>query len=142
MDIKPVRTKADHRAAVERVLALGKAYNGLSKASKDEYRVLSDLIFAYEARQPPRFDRPTAREAIAYALETMGLERKDVYDLFGGRSHLSSILNGHEGIPNSRLLDISERLHISLETLLNTGKLTKRKNAGAKRSRAQTSSPA
>jgi len=59
--ITPIRTEADHKAALERIDALMDAEAGSAEA--DELSVLADLVEAYEARRFP-IELPTPVEAI------------------------------------------------------------------------------
>lgn len=64
--ITPIRTEADHKAALARIDALMDAVAGTSDA--DELSVLADLVEAYEAKHFP-IELPTPIEAIRFRME-------------------------------------------------------------------------
>lgn len=51
MDIQPIRTDADHEAALERIAALMSAAAGTSEG--DELDILATLVEAYEQKHFP-----------------------------------------------------------------------------------------
>ena len=71
--ITPLRTEADHRAALARIDALMDAEVGSPDA--DELSVLADLVQAYEAKHFP-IELPTPVEAIRFRMEQAGLEAR------------------------------------------------------------------
>jgi HTH-type transcriptional regulator / antitoxin HigA len=64
-DLKPIRTKADYKAALAEVERLWGAKSG---TEGDRLDVLATLIDAYEARQYP-MDPPDPIEAIQFRME-------------------------------------------------------------------------
>ena len=76
--VKPIRTEADHEAAIKEVEALWGAANGTSKG--DRLDVLATLIDAYEARRYP-MDPPDPVEAIKFRMQQQGMTRKDLEDI-------------------------------------------------------------
>ena len=75
MDIKPIRTPADHRAALKEIERLwDKAQPGTPKGEK--FEVLSTLVDAYE-REHVEIAAPDPIEAIRFRMEQEGLTTKD-----------------------------------------------------------------
>jgi hypothetical protein len=70
IDVKPIRSAADHRAAMAEVKRLWGAKNGTPNG--DRLDVLATLIDAYEAQHEP-IDRPDPIEAIQFRMEQQGL---------------------------------------------------------------------
>ena len=64
--ITPIRTEADHKAALARIDALMDAEIGSPEV--DELSVLADLVEAYEAKHFP-IDLPTPEEAALFRAE-------------------------------------------------------------------------
>ena len=140
-------TKENYEQAMARFAELGRRYDNLSADHMREYQVWADLISCYEADARGYFaavPAMTAQEAVAYAMETMGLRRRDIATHFGGESHLSTFLSGKGRIPRDRLAAISKALHVPVETLLRDPKPPKRAvvaRAKVSRARTSTSSP-
>ncbi len=88
--IKPIRTAADHRAALKEVEQLMDAPAG--GAAADRLEVLSILVADYEERHFP-IDPPHPLEAIKFRLEQMGLTRGDLARVLGSRARVSEVLN-------------------------------------------------
>lgn len=75
MHIKPIKTKADYKAALKTVEGLMNAKAGTREG--DELDVLVPLIEAYERQHFP-MDLPDAVEAIKFRMEKQGLTAKDL----------------------------------------------------------------
>jgi len=75
MEIKPIRSKADHRAALKEIEALMSARQGTPEGERLD--VLVTLVEAYE-RTHYRLDLPDPIEAIKFRMEQHGLKRKDL----------------------------------------------------------------
>src|SRR6266480_1704083 len=86
-ELKPIRTKADYKAALAEVERLWGAKSGTSKG--DRLDVLATLIDAYETRHYP-MDPPDPIEAIQFRMEQQGLSRKDLEPMIGTRARRRS----------------------------------------------------
>jgi HTH-type transcriptional regulator / antitoxin HigA len=73
-DLKPIRSKADHREALAEAESLWGSKSGTLKG--DRLDVLAMLIDADEAEHYP-MDPPDPIEAIKFRMEQQGLSRKD-----------------------------------------------------------------
>jgi HTH-type transcriptional regulator / antitoxin HigA len=89
MDIRPIRTKANYRAALKEVERLWDAEPG-SKAG-DRVEVLVTLIEAYEAKHYP-IPAPDPIAAIEFMMDQKGLTRRDLEPALGSRGRVSEIL--------------------------------------------------
>jgi HTH-type transcriptional regulator/antitoxin HigA len=92
MDIRPIRTDDDHRAALAEISACWGAPEG-SEAG-DKLDVLVALVESYEARRWPiesdeRFD---PIDVLHYAIEELGHTQSELAELLGSRSRASEIL--------------------------------------------------
>ena len=107
IEVKPIRSAADHRAAMAAVKRLWGSKSGTPDG--DRLDVLATLIDAYEAQHEP-IDRPDPIEAIRFRMEQQGLTRKDLEPLIGTRTRVSEVLN------RKRTLSIGmiRRLHAEL----------------------------
>jgi HTH-type transcriptional regulator/antitoxin HigA len=108
MRIQPVRTEAEHDAAVARITQLLGAE--LGTAASDELEVLATLVDAYEARQFP-MNTPDPLTIIKFQMEQKGLTRKDLEPMIGSRARVSEILTGRRALT----LPMIRRLHADLD---------------------------
>ena len=82
MNIRPIRTRTDHAAALRRIDQIMDAAPGTPEA--DELDVLATLVEAFEDRHFP-IDDPDPLAAIQFRMEQMGLTRRDLEPLIGSR---------------------------------------------------------
>jgi len=75
MQIRPIKTKADHRAALKEVERLMDAKPGTTAG--DRLEVLTTLIDRYESDHEPN-EPPDPIEALLYHMESRGLTRRDL----------------------------------------------------------------
>src|ERR1700677_733405 len=108
MQIQPVRTDAEHDAAVARITQLMGAEPG-TKAS-DELEILVTLVDAYEANHFP-INTPNPVTVIKFQMEQQGLRRKDLEPMIGSRARVSEILTGKRALT----LPMIRRLHHGLK---------------------------
>src|ERR1700694_4642275 len=88
-DLKPIRTKADYKAALAEVERLWGAKSGTPKG--DRLDVLATLIDVYETQHYP-MDPPDPIDAIQFRMEQQGLTRKDLEPLIGTRARAAEIM--------------------------------------------------
>jgi HTH-type transcriptional regulator/antitoxin HigA len=117
ISVRPVKTARDYHQALKRIEALMNAVPGTRAG--DELDVLVTLVEAYEAKHHRVFP-PDPVEAIKFRMEQMGLTRKELEPLIGGRGRVSEVLSRRRSLS----LDMIRRLHaelaIPLESLLGT----------------------
>jgi HTH-type transcriptional regulator/antitoxin HigA len=114
-DIKPIRSEADHEAALAEVERLWGAKIGTPEG--DRLDVLATLIDAYEAEHSP-IDPPDPIEAIKFRMEQQGLTRKDLEEIVGSRTRIAEVLNRKRGLSIGMIRRLHERLGISAEVLI------------------------
>src|SRR5262249_34348863 len=95
IEIKPIRTKADHKAALAEIEPLWDANDNSPEA--DRLDVLTTLVEAYEASHYP-IDPPNPIEAIKFRMEQGGLTRADLVDMIGPRNRVAEVLNGKRAL--------------------------------------------
>jgi len=115
MRIQPIRTDADHAAALRRIDELMDAELGTPEA--DELDVLATLVEAYEDRHFPVFD-PDPLAAIQFRMDQLGLTRKDLEPLLGSRGRVSEVLNGRRALSLQMIRRLHRELGIPLESLV------------------------
>lgn len=79
-EIKPIRTEADHAAALREIDRLWGSKAGTPDG--DRLDVLATLVDAYEAERRP-IDPPDPVEAIKFRMDQLGLTRKDLEGIIG-----------------------------------------------------------
>ena len=114
-DLKPIRTEADHQAAIEQVAELWGAAVGTAEG--DRLDVLVTLIDAWEAVHEP-MDPPDPVEAIRFRMEQQGLTRKDLEGVIGTRTRIAEVLNGKRSLSIGMIRRLHERLGIPAEILI------------------------
>ncbi len=114
-EVRPIRTDADHEAALEQIAALWGAAVGTPDG--DRLDVLATLIDAYEARRYP-MDPPDPIDAIRFRMDQQGLTRRDLEGVIGTRTRIAEVLNGKRGLSIGMIRRLHERLGISAEVLI------------------------
>jgi HTH-type transcriptional regulator / antitoxin HigA len=118
MRIQPVRTEAEHDAAVARITQLMGAE--LSTAASDELEILVTLVDAYEAKHFP-MNTPDPMTIIKFQMEQQGLTRKDLEPMIGSRARVSEILTGKRALTLPMIRRLHADLGIPVELLVGTG---------------------
>lgn len=114
-DLKPIRSEADHEAALAEVERLWGAKSGTPRG--DRLDVLATLIEVYEAKHYP-MDPPDPIEAIRFRMEQQGLTRKDLEPIFGTRNRASEVFNRKRGLSIEMIRNLHDQLGISAEVLI------------------------
>jgi HTH-type transcriptional regulator / antitoxin HigA len=114
-EVKPIRTKRDHEAALKEVERLWGTKAGTSEG--DRLDVLATLIDAYETEHYP-VDPPDPVEAIEFRMEQQGLTRRDLEEIIGTRTRIAEVLNRKRGLSIAMIRRLHERLGISAEVLI------------------------
>ena len=115
MDIKPIRTKADHKAALKAVELLMDAR--ANTPAGDRLDVLVTLIEAYERFHYP-MEYPDPVEAIKFAMEQRGLVAKDLEPMIGRLNRVYEVLNRKRGLTLKMIWRLHQGLGIPAESLL------------------------
>jgi HTH-type transcriptional regulator / antitoxin HigA len=114
MEIRPIRTKADYRAALREVERLWEADPGTLDG--DRVDVLATLIEAYEAKHFP-VPAPDPIEAIEFMMEQKGLTRRDLEPAIGSRGRVSEVLTRKRPLTLPMVRALGKLLNIPLEVL-------------------------
>lgn len=115
MDIRPIRSKADHRAALAEIERLMDAAKGTPEG--DKLDVLVTLVEAYERRHMP-MPLPDPIAAIKFAMEQKGLSPKDLEPMIGRSNRVYEILAGKRSLTLPMIRRLHEGLGIPLESLI------------------------
>ena len=115
MQIHPIRTEQDHRAAVARIEALMNA--APDSPDGDELDVLATLVDAYEAKHHV-IDAPDPVAAIQFRMEQQHLSRKDLEPLIGSRARVSEVLTRKRSLTLEMVRRVKSGLGISADLLI------------------------
>ena len=115
MQIRPIRTEADHDAAVARIAELIRATPDSPEG--EELDILATLVDAYEAKHH-RVDTPDPITAIQFRMEQQGLTRKDLEPLIGSRARVSEIMTRQRSLTLSMIRRVRDELGISADVLI------------------------
>ena len=123
MEIRPIRTEEDHRAALAEIEACWGAPEGAEAG--DKLDVLLALVETYEAKRWPievgeSFD-PV--DVLAYAIEELGHTQAELADLLESRSRASEILSRRRALTVEMIHKISDAWKIPAELLVRPYKI-------------------
>ena len=90
MELRPIRTKREHQAALAEIEALWDARDGTTES--DRLQVLVLLVEAYEQKHFP-IEAPHPIDFLLHVMEARGLTRKDLERYIGSRARVAEVLN-------------------------------------------------
>jgi HTH-type transcriptional regulator/antitoxin HigA len=114
LDVRPIRTKADHRWALKEVERLWEADPGTPDG--DRVDILVTLIEAYEEKHFP-ISPPDPIAAIEFMLEQKGLTRRHLEPAIGSRGRVSEILTRKRPLTLPMVRALSALLDIPMHIL-------------------------
>jgi len=115
MELRPIRTKRDHAAALKEVERLWDAPERSRDA--EHLEVLMLLVQAYEAKHHPMPD-PDPIDFLNHVMESRGLSRKDLEPCIGSRARVAEILNRTRPLSLEMIRRLSEGLGIPSSVLI------------------------
>ena len=115
MQIHPIRTEQDHRAAVARIEELMSAVPNSPEG--DELDVLATLVDAYETKHHA-IDAPDPITAIQFRMEQQHLSRKDLEPMIGSRARVSEVMTGKRPLTLEMVRRVKGGLGISADLLI------------------------
>ena len=115
MDIKPIKTDADYRAALKEIETLMMAEPDTPEGEKLD--VLVTLVEAYEQKHYP-LDLPDPVEAIKFEMEQKGLTVKDLEPMIGKSNRVYEVLNRKRSLTLKMIWRLHEQLGIPAESLI------------------------
>jgi len=126
MEIKPIRTNADHEQALREIQRLWGAKEGT--ADGDRLDVLATLVDAYEQKHFP-IDAPEPIEAIRFRLEQQGLDERALVGVIGGRSRVYEVMQRKRPLSLEMIRRLHERFGIPAEVLIRPIRASRRNRA-------------
>jgi HTH-type transcriptional regulator/antitoxin HigA len=107
----------DYNRVLQRIERLMDAKPGTKHG--DELDVLTTLVETYEARHHVIYP-PNPVEAIKFRMDQLGMTRKDLEAMLGGRGRVSEILTKKRGLSLEMIRRLHRELHIPFESLVGT----------------------
>ncbi len=126
MEIRPIRTEADHDKALREIERLWGAAEGSPEG--DRLEVLVTLVEAYERRHFPMFP-PNPLDAIRFRLEQQGSDLRALVGVIGSRSRVYEVLRGDRPLSLNMIRRLHQRFGIPADVLIRTAAKRKRKRA-------------
>lgn len=115
MEIKPIRTEADYKAALKEIEGLMTAEP--ESPEGDKLDVLVTLVEAYERKHYP-MDLPDPVEAIKFAMDQRGLTVKDLEPMIGRPNRVYEVLNRRRSLTMKMIWKLNRELGIPAESLI------------------------
>jgi len=115
MELRPIRSKREHQAALKEAEALWNAPEGSPEA--DRLEVLTLLIEAYEREHFPIED-PDPIDFLQHIMEARGLARKDLEPYIGSRARVAEVLNRVRPLTLEMIRNLSDGLELPAAVLI------------------------
>ena len=116
MEIRPIRTEADHHAALARIGELMGAK--VNSPEGDELDILATLVEAYEQKHFA-IEAPDPVEFLKNVMEFLGLEQNELASVLRSRSRASEILNRRRPLTLDQIRRISSAWQVPTDPLIN-----------------------
>jgi len=115
MEIRPIKTKADYRAALKEIEALMAAERDTPEGERLD--VLVTLVEAYE-RKHYQLDLPDPVEAIKFRMEQKGMTPKDLVPMIGRINRVYEVLSRRRPLTLAMIQRLHSDLGIPAESLI------------------------
>ena len=115
MQLKPIKTEADHEAALLEIERLWAAEEGSPEG--DRLDILTTLVEAFEETHFP-MNMPDPIEAIKFRLEQQGEDQKALIGIIGNRTRVYEVLRGDRPLSLAMIRRLHERFQIPAEVLI------------------------
>lgn len=126
MDLRPIRTEADHEMALREIECLWGAAEGSPEG--DRLDILATLVEAFEEKHFP-MDAPDPIEAIKFRLEQQGQDKKALIGIIGNRTRVYEVLRRDRALSLAMIRQLNKRLRIPAEILIRPVRLRRKKQA-------------
>jgi len=126
MQMKPIKTEADHAAVLREIERLWGAKEGTPNG--DRLDVLSTLVEAYEEAHFP-IDMPDPIEAIKFRLEQRGEDKNALVGIIGSRTRVYEVLRRDRALSLAMIRRLNQRFRIPADVLIRRVRMRKKKQA-------------
>jgi HTH-type transcriptional regulator/antitoxin HigA len=117
MNIRPIHTDQDYRAALKDVSVLFDNEPEPGTPEGDYFDIMITLIEAYESKQFP-VDLPNPIDAIKFRMEQSGLSAADLVPAIGRTNRVYEVLNGKRALTLPMIWKLHELFGIPAESLI------------------------
>jgi HTH-type transcriptional regulator/antitoxin HigA len=117
MEIRPIRTEEDYKAALREVSDYFDHNPAPGTTNGDRFEILLTLVEAYEAKHYP-IDLPDPVEAIKFRMDQAGLTPKDLVPVIGRLNRVYEILNRKRPLTLAMIWKLNQKLGIPAECLI------------------------
>ncbi|AMQ81725.1 MULTISPECIES: helix-turn-helix domain-containing protein [Pseudomonas] len=117
MNIRPIHTEEDYRAALKDVSVFFENEPEPGTPEGDYFDIMITLIEAYEARHFP-LDLPNPIDAIRFRMEQSGLSAADLAPAIGRTNRVYEVLNGKRALTLPMIWKLHELFGIPAESLI------------------------
>ena len=117
MDIRPIRTEEDYKAALREVSAYFDNEPIPGTPDGDRFEILLTLVEVYEAKHYP-IELPDPIEAIKFRMDQQGLTPRDLEPFIGSSGRVSEVLNRKRKLSLAMIRRLHDGLRIPYESLL------------------------
>ena len=115
MELRPIRTKKDHQAALKEIERLWTA--PAKSAEADRLDVLTLLVEQYERQHYPIAD-PDPIDFLRHVMEVRGMARKDLEAYLGPRGRVSDIMNRTRPMTLDMIRRLADGLSLPADVLI------------------------
>ena len=115
MELKPIKTEMDYRAALKRLEEIFDAKPDTPES--DELEVLGLMVDDYENKHYA-IEAPDPIEAIKIRMEEMQLKQVDLIPEIGGKSRVSEVLGRKRRLTVEMIRKLASRLNLSASLLI------------------------
>ena len=117
MNIHPIHTDEDYRAALKSVSALFENEPEIGTAEGDYFDIMITLIESYESKHFP-VDLPNPIDAIKFRMEQSGLSAADLAPAIGRTNRVYEVLNGKRALTLPMIWKLHELFGIPAQSLI------------------------
>lgn len=115
MELRPIRTEADHQAALAEIAGLMNA--GADTSDGDRLDILATLVEAYEAGQT-LITPPDPIDAILFMMDQKQLTRRQLEPAIGSRARVAEVLNRRRALTLPMIRALGRLLDIPADVLI------------------------
>lgn len=117
MEIRPIRTEEDYKAALREVSAYFDEQPVPGTTDGDRFEILLTLVEAYESKHYV-IELPDPVEAIKFRMEQAGLTAKDLVPAIGRVNRVYEILNRKRPLTLTMIWKLHQKFGIPAECLI------------------------
>jgi HTH-type transcriptional regulator / antitoxin HigA len=137
MQVKPIKTDADHTAALQEIERLWDAKADTPEG--DRLDVLITLVEAYERQHFP-IDMPDPIEAIKFRLEQQGADYRSLIGVIGQRTRVYEVMRRDRPLSLAMIRKLHDKLQIPAEILIHPASARRKTAPAAKPIRSRSKS--